>query len=163
MADTAPRDILDVEKKNMLSWDLKVAMGGAPLCLIDNELLAEKGTTDVDGKKIFFTRDSLMQGKFHVEVDGHVLATAHKPEVLSRTLEFTYDLKTYKLECDGKLTNNSTLYNNMDQPVGHVTKLHALGYDSKVELPSTFPRAVQLFIVWLVFGYWQRQASSHHH
>jgi hypothetical protein len=100
-----------------------------------------------------------MSGKFILEADGAIVASAQKPSSLRRRLLIEHDGRQYELKPQGLFTRTYELH---DGPavIGSLSARHVFTRAMDVDLPETLPLPVRVFVVWLTVILWKRDAQA---
>jgi hypothetical protein len=144
---------------NFLSWDFRVLDGDREVAAMDLSLWREKGTLAVEGLPYRVTREGLARGAFVLEDGaGRVLAKAEKPNALRRSFVVEHGGRRFRLEAWTPFGRAFVLRDDRDV-IGTIKPLSFLTRRTSARLPEDLPLAVRVFMLWLVFVLWRRDAS----
>src|ERR1700722_2498127 len=98
--------------------------------------------------------DSLIRGKFHLEKDGALLATAQSAGFWRRRFNIQAGAKSCTLLALWSGRRFALMQN--DTEVGRIGATSFFGGKGNAELPDDLPLEVQAFLIWLVIATWRR-------
>jgi hypothetical protein len=152
--------MLSATPKSWFSWDYAVSRNHDHLANIDISCWREKGTLTVEGQQYGVYRERPLSGKFILESNGTILASAEKPSSLRRRLLIgdavgrQYELKPRDMfSRTFQLHAGSTL-------IGSLSAKGLFSRGMNIDLPETLPLPVRVFVIWLTAILWKRDAES---
>jgi uncharacterized protein YxjI len=151
--------MLDAIPNSMLSWSYTIYQREEAIAILDAALFRERAEFTIDGCAYSLNRESIFRGTFVLQSNGQVLASAKKSSVFNRRFEVDIDGKILELRPTSIWGRRFELLEN-NRSVGHIGPVGWFTRRATVELPDALPRAVQIFIFWLVLILWRRAASS---
>lgn len=151
--------MLDAAPKHLFSWDYEVSAGNEPLADIDLSWWGEKATIRIAGQDFRVHRERTFSGRFLMESDGHVMATAEKPSALRRRMVIDYANASYDLAPRGLFTRTFDLHSG-GAVIGSLSAKGLMTRKMKVDLPESLPLPLRVFVVWLTVMLWRRDAEG---
>lgn len=151
--------MLTATPKYWFSWNYTVSRDDDRLADLDISWWREKGSLAVDGHRYSVYRERPMSGKFILESDGAIVASAWKPSSLKRRLLIEHAGKQYELKPRSMFTRTFDLREGSTV----VGSLSARGFFSRrmnVDLPETLPLPVRMFVTWLTVLLWKRESEA---
>jgi len=141
------------------SWNFDLLEGTRRLAHLDLSAWREKGVLSVDGINHRVYREGVMSGDFVIARDGLVLARATKPSAFRSTFMISWNGREYTLRKKSILGREFVLLDG-DTQIGSVARNSWWSRDSSVDLPTTWPLPIRVFVIWLVLIMWRRDANS---
>ncbi len=152
--------MLRAEPNNWFSWKFAVLdENNRAIARIDIGWLREAGELYLDGRKYSIYRERPLGGAFILEEDGKEVARAEKPSALLRSFTVRYDGKMYTLEAVSPVARMFVLCEN-GRTLGTIKPEHALTRKALIDLPAQMPLPTRIFMAWLVFVLWKRDADA---
>jgi hypothetical protein len=151
--------MLTATPKHLFSWDYAISAGQETLADIDLGWWGEKATLRIDGKDYKVYRERAFGGRFLMETDGIVVASAEKPSSLRRRVIIAYANASYELKPRDMLTRTFDLYCD-GALIGSLSANGLLTRKMTVDLPESLPLPLRVFAVWVTVILWRRDASS---
>lgn len=151
--------MLTATPRNCFSWNYAVSHDEDHLADIDISWWRERGTLTVDGRDYGVYRERPLSGRFVLESNGEVVASAVKPSAFTRRLIIEHAGMQYELRPQGLFSRTFELHSGP----GIVGSLSAKGIFSRrmiVDLPEALPLAVRVFLMWLTVILWKRDAEA---
>ncbi|HWL62894.1 MAG TPA: hypothetical protein VNQ32_08855 [Steroidobacteraceae bacterium] len=151
--------MLTATPKRWFSWNYTVSRDDDRLADLDISWWREKGSLAVDGRRYAVYRERPMSGKFILESDGAIVASAEKPSSLKRRLLIEHAGRRYELKPRSMFTRTFDLREGSTV----VGSLSARGFFSRrmnVDLPETLPLPVRMFVTWLTVLLWKRESEA---
>jgi hypothetical protein len=145
--------------KHWFSWDFAVAKDDHHLADIDISWWREKGSLTVDGQTYAVYRERAMSGKFILESNGTILASAEKPSSLRRRLVIEHAGRQYELKPRSSFSRTFELHEG-PTIVGRMSAKSWFSRRMNVDLPGTLPLPVRIFVTWLTVILWKRDADA---
>jgi hypothetical protein len=152
--------MLTATPRGWFSWDYAVSRNSDHLADIDISWWREKGTLTVDGQHYGVYRERPLSGKFILESDGTIVASAEKPNSLRRRMLIeTTAGKQYELKPRDMFTRTFELHAG-STVVGSLSAKGVFSRGMNVDLPETLPLPVRVFVMWLTVILWKRDAAA---
>jgi hypothetical protein len=152
--------MLKAVPENFLSWDFRILDGDREVAAMDLSLWREKGVLSVEGLPYRVYREGLAHGAFILEdPGGRVLAKAEKPNALRRSFVVEHDGRRFRLEAWTPFGRAFVLRDDQ-AAIGTVKPDNFITRRATAELPEDLPLPVRIFLLWLVFILWRRDAST---
>lgn len=151
--------MLTATPRGWFSWDYAVSRDHDHLADIDISWWREKGTLTVDGRQYGVYRERPLSGKFILESDGRIVASAEKPSSLRRRLLIEHADKQYELKPRGMFTRTFELHSG-PTTVGSLSAKGVFSRRMNVDLPEALPLPVRVFVMWLTVILWKRDAQA---
>jgi hypothetical protein len=152
--------VLTATPRGWFSWDYAVSRNSDHLADIDISCWREKGTLTVDGQQYSVYRERPLSGKFVLESNGSVVASARKPSSLTRRLLIEDAAgRQYELKPRDIFTRTFQLHAGT-AVVGSLSARGVFSRGMKVDLPETLPLPVRVFVIWLTAILWKRDAEA---
>lgn len=152
--------MLSAMPRGWFSWDYAISRNSDHLADIDISWWRERGTLTVEGQHYSVYRELPLSGKFILEANGSILATAEKPSSLRRRLLIEdaagrqFELKPRDMfSRTFQLHAGSTL-------IGSLSAKGIFSRGMNIDLPETLPLPVRVFVVWLTAILWKRAAAA---
>lgn len=141
------------------TWNFAVARNDAHLADIDLSWWREKGSLTIEGQRFSVYRERPRAGKFVLESNGAILATAEKPSALRRRLIVEHAGRQYELRPRNLFTRTYDLRDGTTV-IGSLSAATFFGRRMHVDLPDTLPLPVRVFVTWLTVVLWKRGADA---
>jgi hypothetical protein len=151
--------MLGVIPKSWFSWDFYVVEDGRKIAFIDRHWFRERASFSLDGESYGVRRTSVVRGTFVLEHAGSVLAEAIKPSSFRRSFDISVGADRYSLTAASAFRREFRLFRG-GAPVGTINPVSVLGRSATAAFGDGIPRAVQLFVVFLVLVLWKRAADA---
>ena len=151
--------MLTAAPKQWFSWDFTVAEGPQTVADIEISRWREKGVLTVQGVDYRVYREGMMSGDFILESAGSVLARAQKPSAFHRSFEIKHEGRLYTLRAKSVFGRTFLLLAG-EKEIGSLSPDGMMTRRAKVDLPSSLPLAVRVFVVWLAVILWKRAADA---
>jgi hypothetical protein len=100
-----------------------------------------------------------MSGAFILRQGDLELARAEKPSAFHRSFDVVHDGRSYTLGAESALRRKFVLKEN-GEAVGSVSPLNAFTRKCIVDLPTSIPLPVRVFMIWLVILLWKRDSDT---
>ncbi len=150
--------ILELVPLRWFSWDFSVLQNGSPIAEIHITSWREKGVLTVGGSSYNIYRESIMSGKFILELSGTQLAHAEKPSALGRSFTVQHEGKTYILKAESAFRRTFLLLEN-DWQIGSINPAGMFTWKATVDLPDELPLPIKVFLLWLTVILWKRDSE----
>lgn len=145
---------------SFFSWDFRIKEGEREVAAIDLSLWREKGALSVEGLPYRVYREGPARGAFILEDGaGRVAARAEKPNALRRAFIVEHDGRRFRLEAWTPVGRAFVLRDEAGV-VGTVKPDNFVTRRTTAVLPEDLPLAVRVFMLWLVFILWRRDAAT---
>lgn len=151
--------MLTATPRNWFSWDYVVSDNSQHVADIDISWWREKGTLTVEGRDYGVYRQRPMSGKFVLESNGAIVASAEKPSSLTRRLLIEHAGRQYELKPRGMFSRTFQLHAGPTM-VGSLAARGVFSRRMNVDLPETLPLAVRVFVMWLTVILWKRESEA---
>lgn len=151
--------MLTATPKHWFSWNFAVAKDDRHLADIDISWWREKGTLTVDGQTYAVNRERMLSGKFILESNGVILASAEKPSSLRRRLLIEHAGRHYELKPRNSFSRTFELREG-PSVVGRLSAKGVFSRKMNVDLPEALPLPVRIFVTWLTVILWKRDADA---
>jgi hypothetical protein len=151
--------MLTAAPRNWFSWDYAVTSSHDHLADLDVSWWREKGTLTVEGQCYPVYRERLMSGRFVLESDGGVLASAEKPSAWRQRLLIEHAGRRYVLKRRSMFSRTFELHEGPTM-VGSLSATGMLSRRMNIELPESLPLPVRVFVVWLTVVLWKRETEA---
>lgn len=151
--------MLTATPRHWFSWDYTLTRDAHHLADLDISWWREKGTLTVDGQPYSVYRERLLSGRFILESNGAVLASAHKPSSLRRRLLIEHAGRQYELKPRDMFTRTFELREG-STVIGSLSAKGVFTRRMNVDLPETLPLAVRVFVTWLTVVLWKRDSDG---
>lgn len=151
--------MLRASPDSWLSWQFSIFDENKAIAKIDIAWVREAGTLHLQGTDYRVYREKLLSGAFILEKDGTVIARAEKPSALTRSFKVTCDGRNFVLEAESAFLRAFVLREN-EQTIGTIKPEHAFTRNAVVDLPADMALPVRIFMIWLTFILWKRDADS---
>jgi len=151
--------MLTANPRNWFSWNYAVTLQNRQIADIDISWWREKGTLTVEGRQYGVHRERLMSGKFILDLDGTIVATAQKPSSLRRRLLIDHAGTQYELKPRDMFTRTFQLYAGSTL-VGSLSAKGLFSRRMNVDLPEALPLPVRVFVMWLTVLLWKRDSEA---
>ncbi len=103
--------------------------------------------------------DSVLRGKFHLDMNGARVASAQSVGIWRRYFTVQAGEKSYILKQASWFGRRFALLDDGAE-VGRIGVTNALSGRSSAELPDDLPPERQAFLIWLVISTWRRAATT---
>ncbi len=145
--------------KGLCSWNY-VIQGLGRHVEIKFNWISEIGAILIEGNELSIIKHGITSGKWTLEVDGKLLASAKKRDAFSRTIDIADDSGAYVMEAVSAFGRTFNL--ELDSQIFAVIKPdHALTRRATIEVRSSQVEFTTLiFAFWLVVLMWKRAANS---
>lgn len=151
--------MLTATPRHWFSWDYTVSSGDNHLADIDLSWWREKGTLTIGGQAYGVSRERPLSGKFILESNGAVIATARKPSSFRRRLVVEHASREYELKPRNWYSRTFDLRSG-DAVVGSLSATGLLTRRMNVDLPEALPLPVRVFVMWLTVLLWKRDSEA---
>jgi hypothetical protein len=152
--------MLSATPRGWFSWDYAVSRNSDHLADIDISCWREKGTLTVEGQRYGVYRERPLSGKFILESNGTILASAEKPSSLRRRLLIEDAAgRQYELKPRDMFTRTFQLHAGA-AVVGSLSASGLFSRRMNVDLPETLPLPLRVFVMWLTVILWKRDAQA---
>ncbi|MDQ2640372.1 MAG: hypothetical protein M3Y79_07320 [Pseudomonadota bacterium] len=151
--------MLTATPRHWFSWNYTVSRETDRLADLNISWWREKGTLTVDGRQFSVYRERMMSGKFILESDGAVVASAEKPSSLRRRLLIEHAGRQYELKPHGLFSRTYDLHEG-SAVIGSMSARGFFTRRMNVDLPETLPLPVRLFVTWLTVLLWKRESDA---
>lgn len=152
--------MLTATPRGWFSWDYAVSSKNDHLADIDISWWREKGTLTVDGQQYGVYRERPLSGRFILESNGTILASAEKPSSLRRRLIIEDAAgRQYELKPRDMFSRTFELHQGATV-IGRLSAKGLLSRGMNVDLPETLPLPVRVFVMWLTVILWKRDAQA---
>jgi len=152
--------MLNAVPKSWFSWDFAVMDGTRPVADIDMAFWRRQGTVTVQGLPFKVYREGLAGGAFLLEdPGGAVVARAEKPNALFRSFRVEHAGRTMILRAHTPFGRAFVLEDGQ-RTIGTIAPDRFWTRRTTARLPEDLPLPVRVFILWLVFVLWRREASE---
>lgn len=145
--------------RRLFSWDYAVALGNDHLADIDIARWRERGTLTIAGQRYGVYREQPLRGRFILDSNGSVLASAEKPSAFTRRLLIEHAGRRYELKPRSAISRTFYLHDG-PEIMGSLAASNLLSRRMKVDLPETLPLPVRVFLMWLTVILWKRESES---
>ena len=150
--------MIEARPKRLFSWDYRLFEAGRPLTTLVTNTMRERARFELEGESYEIRRESGWGAFVLTSATGEV-CRAVKPSAFIRRFELTYEGVSYDWHAPSMLGRGFVLEDEQRE----VGTLAAEGLFSRayvVDLPSTLPAAVRVFLVWLAVITHRRRARS---
>ena len=142
------------------SWTFSVLDGTEPVArAVDRSWWSDKGELTVQGVTYTARRERVMSGAFVLESAAGIVARATKPSALRRSLIVEYLGHHYTLRATSALRREFVLLDGSTR-IGSLSPEGILTRRASVDLPSTLPLVVRVFIIWLTAMRWKHDEAA---
>ncbi len=142
------------------TWTFSVTDGADRVAhAVDRSWWSARGDLTVQGVAYTARREGMVSGAFLLESAAGVVARATKPSALLRSFSVEYAGRRYTLRAPSALRRELVLFNGSTR-LGSVSPEGMFTRRAAVDLPSTLPLAVRVFIVWLTVVIWKHHGGS---
>jgi hypothetical protein len=142
------------------SWTFSVMDGSESVAhAVDRSWWADKGELTVEGVTYTARREGVMSGAFLLESTAGVVARATKPSALRRSLIVEHSGRQYTLRAASALRREFVLLDGSTR-IGSLSPEGIFTRRAAVDLPSTLPLTVRVFIIWLAAMLWKHEAAA---
>jgi hypothetical protein len=100
-----------------------------------------------------------LRGDFVLAYNGHVIARARKVSVFRSTFQVSANGKQFVLKKPSMFRRTFVILEN-DNQVGTIRRASVWSRRTLVQLPSSWPVALQVYLFWLVLIMWNREESG---
>lgn len=111
----------------------------------------------IDGNTCTPVTDSVLRGRFHLDKDGTLIASAQSQGFWRRYFNVQAGAKSYILKPASWFGRRFALMENGTE-LGRIGVTNAFSGRSRAELPGELPPELQAFLIWLVISTWRRAA-----
>ncbi len=151
--------MLTAKPRHWFSWDYAVSRDSDHLADIDISWWREKGTLTIAGQPYSVYRERPMSGKFILESNGTIVASAEKPSSLKRRLLIEHAGTQYELKPRDMFTRTFELRAG-STVIGTLSPRNMFSRRMNVALPETLPLPVRMFVTWLTVILWKRDSEA---
>ena len=151
--------MLTATPRHWFSWNYAVSSNSAHLADIELSWWREKGTLTIAGQPYSVYRERPMSGKFILEANGTIVASAQKPSSLKRRLLIEHAGRQYELKPRDMFTRTVELRTG-STVVGRLSAKGVFSRRMNVDLPETLPLPVRMFVTWLTVILWKRDSGA---
>lgn len=140
------------------SWDFDLLEGTRRRAHLDLSAWREKGVLSVDGINHRVYREGAL-GDFVIARDGFVIARAIKPSAFSSTFSVAWGGREYTLRRKSLWQRGFVLLDG-ETEIGSVERSSWLSRDATIDLPTSWPLPIRVFVIWLALIMWKRDANA---
>lgn len=123
---------------------------------VDRSWWGDKGELRVEGATYTARRD---KASYVLESAASVLARAEKPRMFSREIVIDHAGRQYRLRPRSAFRREFLLFEG-DAQIGSVAPEGAFTRKAVVDLPTTLPLVLRVFVIWLVMTLWKHGDSA---
>jgi hypothetical protein len=144
----------------MFSWTFSVMDGAATVAhAVDRSWWRDKGELAIEGTTYRARREGIFGGPYILESAAGVVARATKPSALRRSFIVEHAGRHYTLRATSAFRREIVLLDG-DTRIGSISPKGMFTRRAAVDLPSTLPLTVRVFMVWLVVMLWKHEAAA---
>jgi hypothetical protein len=152
--------MLNAIPRSWFSWDFQVMDGPRQVAEMDMTFWRRKAALAVEGVPYMAYRENALSGAFILEdPGGAVVAKAEKPSGLLRSFVVEHAGRRMTLKARSSVGRAFSLEDGQAE-IGSVAPDHPLTRRATARLPEDLPLPVRIFVLWLVFVLWRREADS---
>ena len=142
------------------SWTFSVLDGEDSVAKsVDLSWWSDKGQLTVEGVTYTARRTGVMSGPFVLESATGVVARATKPSAFRRSFIVEHAGRQYTLRATSSLRRQFILLDASTR-IGSISPEGIFTRRAAVDLPSTLPLTVRVFIIWLTVTLWKHEANA---
>ncbi len=142
------------------SWTFSVTDGTEPVAhSADRSWFSDKGEITVQGVTYTARREGIMSGAYLLESAAGVVARATKPSAFRRSLIVEHAGRQYTLRATSSFRRKFELLDGSTR-IGSLSPEGIFTRRAAVDLPSTLPLTVRVFIIWLTAMLWKHDEAA---
>jgi len=151
--------VLQLVPESWLTWNYDLLNGDRLIAGIKVASLPESGTFSIDGSSYSARRAGIFSGEYTLELNGQIIARAHKPSAFVNSFEIQYSGRSCTLKKESFIGRSFVLIEG-ERQTGSIRAKGLLSRKADVELPEQIPLPVKVFILWLGILLWRREANA---
>lgn len=141
------------------SRTFSVMDGSEPVAhAVDLSWWSDKGALTVKGVTYTARREGVMSGAWVLESVAGAVARATKPSALRRSLIVEHAGRHYTLRAASVLGREFVLFDGATR-IGSLSREGIFTRRAAVDLPSTMPIVLRVFVIWLTVRLWKHERS----
>ncbi|MEM8719562.1 MAG: hypothetical protein AAGE84_09675 [Cyanobacteria bacterium P01_G01_bin.39] len=144
--------------RSIFSWNYSVIdVDNNTKALVNFNFASEQGSIilDLNDYKI---QHRWLSGEWLLKIDDEVVATAIKPNPLTRFFEVTYEDKIVILKAESPFSRTFLIEQN--EILGVIEPTHLFTRRAAVNCSSSIRIPIQIFLFWLTVLMWRRAANT---
>ena len=125
--------------------------------MVNFNFASEQGSIILDSNDCKI-KHRLLSGEWLLEIDDEVIATAIKPNPLTRFFEVTYEDKIVILKAESPFSQTFLIEQN--EILGMIEPTHLFTRRATLRCSSSITIPIQIFLLWLTVLMWRRVANT---